>query len=249
MISKIIKSAVISSVLLAPMANATILTVFDGVAAGQQNFESTVTAAGGTSTVSVWDSSVSGSSYDFGDYVVSNVDGGSMSSSNFNNVSGNYMVSIDPNGPGSNPRSAPSDYISGGIQFVFDSAINAIGFEVEDWATCCFDPTTDLFISFDSGTPIQVATASQQSDGQFPSVVNPGNTVYEIFVAAFDDSGSFNTVTFWGNGVGEVLYAGGQVRYSLLDTGSLPPSVSEPSTIALLSLALAGFGYRRFKRN
>lgn len=248
---KVLNNLLMACLLLTATATqATIITVFDGVAAGETNFENAVAGAGGTSVVSLWENSISGSIYDFGDYTLQNVDGAFISSSSSNNTSGNYMVSIDPIGSSGNGRTAAEDYINGGIKLVFDDPINAIGFEVEDWATCCFDPTTDLYISFDGGAPILVASGINNSDGLFPSKSDVNTSVYEIFVAAFDDSGSFTEVVFWGNGSGEILYAGGQVRYALLDQGSLPPNeVSEPSGIALLSLFLMGMTYRSRVRN
>ena len=99
------------------------------------------------------------------------------------------------------------------------------------------DPLTELFISFDGGAPFLVGSASQTSDGVFASQ-STGNPVHEIFVGAADDSGTFTTVSFWGNGIGEYLVAGGQVRYATIDEDSLPP-VPLPATGWLM---IAGFG-------
>jgi hypothetical protein len=59
-----------------------------------------------------------------------------------------------------------------------------------------------------------------------------------VFVAAFDDTDKFTTVSFWGDGFGEFLVAGGTLRYATLDTGTLPV-IPEPHTWAML---IAGFG-------
>jgi hypothetical protein len=219
----------------ASAANATILTVFDGITDGVADFDSTVTGAGGTVGVDVWDTAFSGSSIDRGDYVITQNDGGTGSASSYGTLTGT-AIGINPAGGGSIPRTDPMDYFGSGITFTFDSAVNAVGFEVGGWATCCTDPTTDLFISFDGGAPILVASASTNAEGLFPSQNNPSNSVYEIFVAAFDDSDEFTQVSFWGNGIGEVLVAGGQVRYALLDQDSLPPTtpVSAPASLLLI---------------
>lgn len=225
----------------ATAAQATIVTVFDGISAGVSSFDSTVTGAGGTVNVDVWNSAFSGTSVDRGDYVITRNNGGSLSTTSYGTMSGN-VVGINPAGGGFSPRTDPMDYFGSGLTFTFASAINSIGFEVGDWATCCFQPSTDLYISFDGGAPILVASATTTAEGRFPSQSNPASSVYEIFVAAFDDSDEFTSVSFWGNGIGEYLVMGGQVRYALLDEGSLPP---DPSAIPLPAagwMLIAGLG-------
>jgi MYXO-CTERM domain-containing protein len=235
----------LGALVLSAGANATILTVFDGITSGKTSFDSTVNATGALVTTDVWTGLISGTSINRGDYTITQNDGGSGFATNYGSLSGK-AIGINPSGGGSYPRTDPMDYFDSGITFTFNDAINSIGFEVGDWATCCTDPTTDLFISFDGGSAIEVASALSRADGLFPSQNNSSNSVYEIFVAAFDDSDDFNQVSFWGNGVGEYLVAGGQVSYSLLDQGSLPPvGVPAPGGLVLLSLAAFGLIRRR----
>lgn len=231
-----------AALLFTASANATIITVFDSIPSGSSAFDSTVLGAGGTLYTDVWTSLVNGSSLTRPGYTVTRNNDGYISQDGYGTMSGR-VIDISPDGS----FGGTNGTIASGITFTFDSAINSFGFEVGDWATCCFNPTTDLFISFDDGAPILVASASQSSDGLFPDQF--GSNVYEIFVAAFDDTGFFTKVQFWGNGSGEYLVVGGQVKYGLLDIGSLPPSqVSAPASAAVLLLGLVGLGLRRRKK-
>lgn len=223
-------------------AQATIVTVFDGIAAGRDDFDDTVTDAGSTVMNDVLTTLVpTGNSIDRGAYTITRNNGDALNIQSYGTLSG-QAIGINPfttGTGGSDPRTDPLDYFASGVTFTFDSAVNAIGFEVGDWSTCCQNPTTDLYISFDGGAPILVASDSTGS-GTRPSQADPMQLVYEIFVAAFDDSGSFTTVSFWGNGLGEYLVAGGDVRYALLDEGTL-----EPAPIPLPAagwMMLAGLG-------
>ncbi len=215
--------AIAATFMAAASANATIDTVFNGIPAGVADFNTTVTLAGGTP--SAQELTLNQSAY--ADFSISkNV------TDSYGQMSG-PSVNISPNGSGQNPL----NYIGSGVTFTFNTAINAIGFEVGDWGTCC-QPSA-LFISFDNGAPIQVGISTAPGD-----VVFDGR--FEVFVAAFDDSADFTSVTFWGNGVGEYLVAGGTVRYALLDQGSLP-AVPEPATwgMMIVGLGIVGASMRR----
>jgi hypothetical protein len=208
-------------------AQATIVTVFDAVAPGTASFNSTVAAAGGTAKADkLTGLSSGGTSISRGDYTISRNNGGSIGIESYGSLTG-QTVNIDPFGTGPGIGA-----IGSGVTFQFSTAINSIGFEVGDWGTCC-QPSA-LFISFDNGTPIQVGISTVPGDVRY-------NGVYEVFVAAFDDSASFSKVQFWGDGFGELLLAGGTIRYALLDQGTLPPvSVPEPASLALVGAGLVG---------
>lgn len=231
---KIATAALALGVMVSGTANATILTVFDGIAAGSSTFDTTVAAAGGTVNTDVLSGMTSGYSIDRGDYTITANDGGYLGVTSYGTMSG-QVLGIDPAGSGPGIGAFGS-----GVTFTFGTAVNSIGFEVGDWATCCFLPS-NLYISFDDGAPILVGSASKASDGQFPSQ-SGGYLTHEIFVAAFDDSGTFTKVSFWGDGFGEYLVAGGQVKYALVDEGSLPPPVSPVPVPAAGLLLFGGMG-------
>lgn len=234
MLNKAVKTLSLSLVLAAGSAQATLVDYYDTIANGQAQFTSTVTGAGGSVSSETLTGLSGGSSWSFTDFTISTTDGGfeSIFGPSQDNSTGD-MVRIDPaisngdNGAGS------------GITFTFNSAINALGFEVGDWATCCFP--SNLYISFDGGAVIEVASASNANDN--PATAAGGAAGDAFFVGAIDDSSTFTTITFYGNGVGEVLSAGGTVMYSSLAVGALP--VTEPSTLAILALSLIGFSASR----
>jgi hypothetical protein len=229
-------------------ASAAIVTVFDGVAAGRAAFDATVTGTGGTVQSINLAGLLSATSIDAGDFTITRNNGGTVGLGTYGTLSG-QVVTINPrlNSGESEPsggRAAPLAYFNSGLTFTFAAPVNAFGFEVGDWATCCQAPTTDLFISFDGGAPILVGSADPGFDGRYPSQSVPSSSVYEIFVSAIDDSGTFTTVSFWGNGLGEFLVAGGNIRYAAIDVGSLPGD-DDPPVVPLPAagwLLLAGVG-------
>lgn len=152
---------------------------------------------------------------------------------------------------------SPADPVEfSGLTFTFSSPINAFGLQVADWAskrTNATHPNTgaptgsNLFIAFDGGAVRLVANATSRDS-------NPGNKdyngdgvveyVYTNFVGAVDDSSTFSSVSFYGDGVGENLYAGGVLRWATVPQGAMS-DVPEPDSLLLLAAALGSLALAR----
>jgi hypothetical protein len=159
-------------------------------------------------------------------------------------LSGNVW-NINPSASGGEPIPG----FNSGLTFTFSSPVNAFGFEIGDWATCCVSnvrpaavqaaygvpPTgSGLWIAFDGGAATLPANALSATD-------NPGYDEFNSFtnfIGAIDSSGTFSKVTFFGDGFGEFLVAGGTLRFASVAIGSV--GVPEPGSLALVGLALAG---------
>jgi len=194
-------------------------------------FDNTITSNGGTVALDTLSNLTGSNSWARSGYTISSTNGNnrfidsnylSVGTNNAGSAIGGDAIGIDPDSP----------FPSSGLTFSFANPINAFGLEIGDWATCCFP--SSLYIAFDGGATRLVATANGSSDN--PGV--PAGQGYYNFVGAIDSSNTFNTVSFYGDGLGEYLVAGGTIRYGTVDIGSVP-AVPEPSTWAML---LIGFG-------
>ncbi len=151
----------------------------------------------------------------------------------------------------------PIPGFNSGLKFTFSSPVNAFGFEIGDWATCCTGNTrpasvqstygvpavgSGLWIAFDGGAATLPANALTATDN--PGIVDAGS--YTNFIGAIDSSGFFSSVTFFGDGFGEVLLAGGTLRFASVPKDSVG-TVSEPATLALIGLSLVGLAVTRRK--
>lgn len=203
------------------VAHSTTFVVYDSVPGGQTAFDSTVALSGGTLSTQVLSSATSG----YTNFTMSKTP--FFTYPQINGTLADIAPFGSVRGPGGDSRAS-------GIAFNFSTAINSFGLNVGDWGTCCYP--SSLYIAFDNGTPILVGTANSVSDA--PRT----NGDFSMFVGAFDDAGTFSKVEFWGDGFGEVLYAGGTIRSAAVDVGSLPPAVPEPAAWAMMILGMGMIG-------
>ena len=239
------KSSLLAVALMAAIptaANATIATVFDDFDGGLADFNAKVALdPTAIATHDVVSFGFSGTSYAGAGYTVTKPTGASFSTTSYTlfgsapsrDMSGGAFDISPSGGPGGHGIGDPNDSRDSGIEFTFASGVNAIGFEVGDWSTCC--QVSNLYISFGGGAPIEVGSSTVFGD-QFLTDGGAG-----VFVAAFDDSSTFTTVNFWGDGYGEFLVAGGTIHFATIRGGTLPPTgVPEPLTLSLFSAGLVG---------
>lgn len=201
-------------------------------------FDNTIVTNGGTVVLDTLTNLASGTSWIRSGYTITSTNGSTRSidstylpvgTNTAGAATGGDAIGISPTSP------APTS----GLTFTFANPINAFGLEIGDWATCCYP--SSLYISFDGGATRLVATANSGSD-------NPGvgaGDGYRNFVGAIDSSNTFSTISFYGDGFGEYLVAGGTIRYGTVNIGSVPNpgAVPEPATWAMMLIGFGGIGY------
>lgn len=178
-------------------------------------------------------------------------------------ITSGAMWNINPGGSAGGGVGGKADIpgYTSGLTFVFSSPVNAFGFEIGDWATCCTSTGprpaqvqadygvpafgSGLWIAFDGGAATLPANATNPNGTDNPGVAQFRG--YSNFIGAIDSSGFFSKVTFWGDGFGEFLVAGGTLRFASVPQGSVG-GLPEPGTLALFGVALAGLALVRRRK-
>lgn len=211
---KLVLAVSLLSVALPAHAFADPLPFFDTIPDGRAYFDSRVNGANGTLYTQVLSGLVGGTNtWVQPDFTITSTNSAnrSVSTTDLNNFGGALMGT-----PGGDAISMTADGTTGsGLTFTFTNSINGFGLDLEDWATCCHP--SGLYISFDGGNPILVGSANSRND-------NPGYAAGQgdtTFIGAIDDAGTFSIVTFYGLAAGDVLNAGGIIRYALVPLGSI----------------------------
>lgn len=201
----------------AGVSQAAVAVTFGSRDGGAAAFDSIVTSGGGTvSTLSLGAFGSASALLLPGGITLTRNNGGTLSDqgvyswpgSTATQFTSGHTINISPSGSGRGVGA-----IGSGVTFDFSAPVNSFGFEVGDWGTCC-QPSA-LYISFDGGAPIQVGLSTSYGD------VFETDDAPIVFVGAFDDSGSFSKVQFWGDGFGEYLVIGGTLRSANLDFGTI----------------------------
>jgi hypothetical protein len=259
---KLLVSAALIAGCVAP-AFAGVTTYNDSLVAGRNAFDATVAGTG--ATVSTVQLAVGTSAYNYidgsGNNATVTVSRSNGSAIGWESGYTSGAVSLSGAVVNINPASQGSDPVPGfgsGLTFTFSSAVNAFGFEIGDWATCCQNNTrpanivstygvpadgTGLWIGFNGGALKLIANSTDPNGLDNPGWANTQS--FTNFIGSIDDSGFFTSVTFFGDGFGEFLVAGGTLRFGSVPQGSVSGSVPEPSSVALIGLGLLALAARR----
>ncbi len=219
--------AAFAALLISGYSYAVPVVYFQTFANGRDYFDTTVNTykvdSTGTSTTTLFAGLAGGASW--------NLNGVSITASNgiSRTIDDAYLSNAPslagvPTGQGINMTASGSDPLGSGLTFSFGTSLNAFGIELGDWGTCCY--ASSLYIQFGMnngstntwGAAQKIGTANARTD-----VPEDAGGTY-TFIGAINDTNFFNQVRIYGDGNGDVLYAGGTMRTGSVTLNSIPAS-------------------------
>jgi hypothetical protein len=224
------------------LSHATVAVVHDTLPTGISEFDAKVVAAGATVYTDTWDdirlpALRGGYDVEYSNGILERESDDLRTDARYMDLTGRVML-VQPIFLENTPESAKAS----GLTFTFAEPINAFGLEIAHWKLCC--SPSGIYLSFDDGDPIRLALFDEPGAIDFAD--RPSTAV---FAGAVSDFEQFSTVNFWGDGLSDLFYVGGTIRFGSFDGNDPTPSpVPLPASVWFLGTVVGGLaGLRKLR--